>query len=164
VGLAFCSAISVLAQSTNRISVEDLRHLHLPDVLLESVEPVAADLQKNPNAKGYLRVNGVIGGNIRFELLLPDAWNGRFVMGGSGQAMMEASRYLQYFDGIVAGGPAFNWTGFAATMVSIAKALYPNPDNLDSTVLTKEALEKLQAAILEQCDQQDGLKDGIIED
>jgi feruloyl esterase len=64
----------------------------------------------------------------------------------------------------VAGAPAFNWTGFAATMVSIAKALYPNPNHLDSTVLTKEALQKLQAAILEQCDQQDGLKDGIIED
>src|SRR6266853_4883550 len=83
---------------------------------------------------------------------------------GGGQAMMEAQRYPQDFDGIVAGAPAFNWTGFAATMVSIAKALYPNPNHLDSTVLTKEALQKLQAAILEQCDQQDGLKDGIIED
>ncbi len=83
---------------------------------------------------------------------------------GGGQAMMEAQRYPKDFEGIVAGAPAFNWTGFAATMVAIAQALYPNPEHLDSTVLTKEALQKLQAAILEQCDAQDGLKDGVIQD
>jgi len=49
-------------------------------------------------------------------------------------------------------------------MVAIAQALYPNPNHLDSTILTKEALQKLQAGILEQCDAQDGLKDGIIQD
>ena len=38
--------------------------------------------QEHPAA--YLEVKGVIGGNIRFELLLPEAWNGRFVMGGGG--------------------------------------------------------------------------------
>jgi feruloyl esterase len=31
-----------------------------------------------------LDVKGVIGGSIRFELLLPDEWNGRFAMGGGG--------------------------------------------------------------------------------
>jgi pimeloyl-ACP methyl ester carboxylesterase len=83
---------------------------------------------------------------------------------GGGQAMMEAQRYPQDFDGIVAGAPAFNWTGIAATMVAIAKALYPDPTHLDSPVLTRDAPQKLQAAILEQCDTQDGLKDGIIQD
>jgi feruloyl esterase len=83
---------------------------------------------------------------------------------GGGQAMMESQRYPQDFDGIVAGAPAFNWTGFAASMVAIAKTLYPDPGHLESTVLTKEALQKLQQAILEQCDAQDGLKDGIIQD
>ena len=78
--------------------------------------------------------------------------------------MMEAQRYPQDFDGIVAGAPAFNWTGIAATMVTIAKALYPNPEHLGSTVLPKEVLEKLAEGIIEQCDTQDGLKDGIIED
>jgi feruloyl esterase len=82
---------------------------------------------------------------------------------GGGQAMMEAQRYPQDFDGIVAGAPAFNWTGIAATMVTIAKALYPDPSHLDSPVLTRDALQKLQAAILEQCDTQDGLKDSIIQ-
>lgn len=83
---------------------------------------------------------------------------------GGGQAMMEAQRFPKDFDGIVAGAPAFNWTGIAATMVTIAKTLYPDPQHLDSTVLNKEALQKLQAAIIEQCDAQDGLKDGIIQD
>jgi feruloyl esterase len=197
----------------------------------------------------HVEVKGVIGEHIRFELLLPDEWNGRFVMGGGGgfvgsvqnaardsvkkgyatvgtdtghqsqpgymakwaldnleakvnfghlavhrtaevakaiirayyrtdpqksyfvgcsrgggQAMMEAQRYPKDFDGIVAGAPAFHWTGLASLGVTIAKALYPDPMHLDSTVVTKEALQKLQAAILEQCDPQDGLKDGVIQD
>ncbi len=243
------STAPVLAQSTNRLSLEELRRVRLPDVVVESATPVTPDREKNPQAAAYVQVKGLIGGTIRFELLLPDTWNGRFAMGGGGgfvgtvqnaardsvnrgyatvgtdtgheyepgymgawaldnveaqlnfgylavhrtaevakalirayygadpahsyfvgcsrgggQAMMEAQRYPKDFEGIVAGAPAFNWTGFAATMVAIAQALYPNPEHLDSTVLTKEALQKLQAAILEQCDAQDGLKDGVIQD
>src|SRR5438105_8903941 len=82
---------------------------------------------------------------------------------GGGQAMMEAQRYPKDFDGIVAGAPAFHWTGLAATSITIAKALYPDPAHLDSTVLNTEALRKLQAGILDQCDAQDGLKDGVIQ-
>src|SRR5207247_28744 len=165
-------------------TVEELRQVRLPDVVLESVRQVTPDAQKKPNAAAHVEVKGVIGGHIRFELLLADAWNGRFVMGGGGgfvgnvedaardavttgcggQAMMEAQQYPNDFEGIVAGAPAFHWTGLAAKMLTIAKALYPDPGHLDSTVLTKEALQKLQAGILEQCDSQDGLKDGIIQD
>src|SRR5262249_11080767 len=83
---------------------------------------------------------------------------------GGGQAMMEAQRFPKDFDGIVAGAPAFNWTGLASMMVSVAKALYPDPQHLESSVLTKEALQKLAEGILEQCDEQDGLKDGIVAD
>ena len=246
--LVWCGVTLASGQSTNRLSLEDLRQTRLPDVVLESVTAVAPDARKNPPAAEYVEVKGLISGNIRFELLLPDAWNGRFVMGGGGgfvgtvqnaardsvnrgyatvgtdtghesqtgyladwardnleaqldfgylavhrttetakalirayyrtdatydyfvgcsrgggQAMMEAQRYPKDFDGIVAGAPAFNWPGIAATMVAIAKALYPDPAHLDSTVLTKDALEKLREAVIEQCDTQDGLKDGIIE-
>jgi feruloyl esterase len=244
-----CGVASSFAQTTNHLTLEDLRHLRLPDVVLESATPVAPDLQKNPRAAGHVQVQGVIGGNIRFELLLPEAWNGRFVMGGGGgfvgsvqngardsvnrgyatvgtdtghewqpgwgagwafdnleaqldfgylavhrtaevakalirgyygadaaycyfagcsrgggQAMMEAQRYPKDFDGIVAGAPAFDWPGVAANAVAIQKALYPDPAHLDQTVLDKEALGKLRQAILDQCDAQDGLKDGIVQD
>jgi hypothetical protein len=244
-----CGAVSVLAQSTNHLSIEDLRKVRLPDVAIESATPVTPNVQGNPRAAAYVEVNGVIGDHIRFELLLPEAWNGRFVMGGGGgfvgtvqnaardsvnrgyatagtdtghqwpaghmagwaldnleaqlnfgylavhrtaevakaiirayygaeaaycyfvgcsrgggQAMMEAQRYPKDFDGIVAGAPAFNWTGFAATMVSIAQALYPDPAHLDRTPLTKDALQRLEQGIIDQCDAQDGLKDGVIQD
>jgi feruloyl esterase len=78
--------------------------------------------------------------------------------------MMEAQRYPKDFDGIVAGAPAFDWPGLAANAVSIEKALYPDPNHLDKTVLDRESLEKLQQAIIEQCDAQDGLRDGIVQD
>jgi feruloyl esterase len=237
--LLLAGASCGLSESTNHISLEEFRQVRLPDVVIESAAPVAA----------HVEVKGVIGEHIKFELLLPDEWNGRFAMGGGGgfvgsvqnaardsvkngyatagtdtghqsqpgymakwamdnleakvnfghlavhrtaevakalirayyrtdpqhsyfvgcsrgggQAMMEAQRYPKDFDGIVAGAPAFNWNGLAALGVTIAKALYPDPSHLDSTVVTKEALQKLQAGILEQCDAQDGLKDGVIQD
>jgi feruloyl esterase len=49
-------------------------------------------------------------------------------------------------------------------MVAIAKAIYPDPAHLDTNVLSKEVLQKLSAGILAQCDEQDGLKDGVIQD
>src|SRR6266436_3060112 len=75
---------STLGQSTNRLTPEELRQVHLPDVVLESLRRVTPDSQKSPHAKAYLEIRGVIGGHIRFELLLPDEWKGRFVMGGGG--------------------------------------------------------------------------------
>ena len=83
---------------------------------------------------------------------------------GGGQAMMEAQRYPADFNGIVAGAPAFDWPGLAANAVVIQKALYPDPAQLSKTVLDQASLQKLQQAILEQCDAQDGLKDGVVQD
>src|SRR5205085_180244 len=68
--------------------------LQLPDVTLESVAQIAGDKLKKMAA--HVEVKGVIGGHIRFELLLPDDWNGRFVMGGGGGfvgTVQNASRY-----------------------------------------------------------------------
>ena len=47
----------------------------LPDVTITSV---TQETQPAPHRK----VAGVIGPEIHFELLLPDKWNGKFVMGG----------------------------------------------------------------------------------
>jgi hypothetical protein len=249
VGVALlCCAAWASGQAGPHLSADELRQVRLPDVSLEKVETVTPDARQHPGAAAHVRVLGVIGGHIRFELLLPDNWNQRFVMGGGGgfvgsiqngardsvnrgyatvgtdtghesngvvarwaqdnpeaqvnfgflavhrtaqvaqalvrayyhadpaysyfvgcsrgggQAMMESQRYPGDFDGIVAGAPAFNWTGFAAMSVSIAKALYPDPAHLDHTVLDRDALQKLRRSILDQCDAQDGLKDGIVAD
>ncbi len=83
---------------------------------------------------------------------------------GGGQALMEAQRYPEDFDGIVSGAPAFDWTGIAAMGVHMAQALYPDPNHLNQTLLGREDLERLYEGIMEQVDAQDGLKDGIIED
>ena len=44
---------------------------------------------------------------------------------GGGQALMEAQRYPQDFDGIVSGAPAFDWSGIAALFVRISQIMYP---------------------------------------
>src|ERR1017187_2832748 len=81
---ACCAAISALAELPKHLSPENLRRVQVLDVVLESATTVAPDLLKDPHAAAYVEVKGVIGGNIRFELLLPEAWNERFVMGGGG--------------------------------------------------------------------------------
>jgi feruloyl esterase len=83
---------------------------------------------------------------------------------GGGQAMMEAQRYPEDFDGIVAMAPAFDWPAIAAEFVQNSKALYPDPQNLTEPVITKDNQKLLQEAVLNSCDEIDGLKDGLITD
>ena len=215
----------------------------LPDVTITSVT------QETQGAT-HCKVAGVIGTETNFELLLPDKWNGKFVMGGGGgfvgsvvnvaaslygavqsgyatvgtdtghqahsldaswalnnmerivnfghqavhrttvtakalikayyqqdiarnyfigcsrgggQALMEAQRYPEDFDGIVAGAPAYNWTmGLGATMTQNARAMYPDPNNLQEAVIGPKEQELIESSYLEKCDELDGIKDGIL--
>ena len=68
---------------------------------------------------------------------------------GGGQAMMEAQRYPDDFDGIVTGAPAFNWPAFGAEFIQNIKAIYPNPDRLNDPVITADNLKLLQSLILD---------------
>ena len=79
---------------------------------------------------------------------------------GGGQAMMEAQRYPDDFDGIIAGAPAFDWTAIAVEAIRNTQAVYPV--KLTESILTKEHIKILQEAILKQCDLLDGVKDSII--
>ncbi len=83
---------------------------------------------------------------------------------GGGQAMMEAQRYPNDFDGIVAGAPAFNWPAIGAEFIQNIQIIYPDPTKLDEPVITLANLQLLQTKILDQCDTIDGIKDQILND
>jgi feruloyl esterase len=83
---------------------------------------------------------------------------------GGGQALMEAQRYPDDFDGIVAAAPAFDWTAIAAQFVKDAQAAFPDPHALATPMFPPETLKSIEAQILDKCDALDGVKDGLMED
>ena len=60
-----------------------LTSLTLPDIKIGEAVAVPAATSGEIRA-AHCRVTGVIGTEIRFSLLLPDTWNGKFMMGGGG--------------------------------------------------------------------------------
>ena len=83
---------------------------------------------------------------------------------GGGQAMMEAIRYPDDFDGVIAGAPALDWTGIGAQFIKDAQAAFPDPNNLTTPLLTADTMKLVGSKILEACDALDGVKDGVMED
>jgi len=84
---------------------------------------------------------------------------------GGGQALMEAQRYPEDFDGIVSGAPAYNWTmGLGAGMTQNMRVMYPDPSNLQEAVVGPKEQALIEASYLEMCDELDGIKDGILND
>jgi len=73
----FLLIISLTATEASAAECSTESFTMLPDVKLISVK-------KSAEPAPHCRVEGVIGSETGFELLLPDAWNGKFVMGGSG--------------------------------------------------------------------------------
>jgi hypothetical protein len=223
--------------------------LRLPDVRITEAAAVEAGAPPGGKIKvPHRKVAGVIGREIRFEVLLPDDWNQRFFMGGGGgfvgavvnqaagsvnagfatagtdtghqgtalqagwalndlkrqlnfghlpihrtaavakaivrayydsdatrsyffgcsrgggQALIEAQRYPDDFDGIVAAAPAMDWPGIAAAFVKNSQAAFPDPATLSRSVITRDNLKLLESRILAACDANDGVKDGVMED
>jgi hypothetical protein len=227
-----------------KLSIEELKKIRLPDVTISEVKMVTDPGKES----GYCRVLGTISKEINFELLLPDKWNDRFIMGGGGgfvgsiqnpvrytvndgyatagtdtghkgngiqadwalnnleravnfgflavhrttevskviilnyygnepaysyfggcsrgggQALMEAQRYPEDYDGIVCGAPAIFWPAIGAKFIEDIRKIYPDPQNLSTPVISKANLALLQSSILAKCDQIDGVEDGIIND
>jgi feruloyl esterase len=221
-----------------------LTMLRFPDVKIAEATAVPAATTGVIRAP-HCRVNGVIGTEIKFTLLLPDEWNHKFFMGGGGgfvgsiqnsasatvnqgyatvgtdtghtgggvdakwalnnierrvnfgylavhrtadvakaivssyygaastksyftgcsrgggQAVMEALRYPDDFDGVIAGAPAMDWTGIGAQFIKDAQAAYPTST---TPLFTPEVLKSVSAQILAACDALDGVKDGVMED
>jgi feruloyl esterase len=82
---------------------------------------------------------------------------------GGGQALMEAQRYPEDFDGIVAAAPAYNWTGeLGARNTQLNQAMYPNPGDLSAPAIKPAKQRLIGNAVMEQCDAIDGLADGML--
>lgn len=79
---------------------------------------------------------------------------------GGREALMEAERFPEDFDGIVAGAPANHWTHHFTGFVWNERALFSNGDS----VLPAQKLPLIERAALAACDKLDGVEDGLIED
>ena len=84
---------------------------------------------------------------------------------GGGQALMEAQRYPEDFEGIVAMSPAYTWTHeLGARWIHVAQRMYPDPTQIETPVIGAAALKLIGEAVMNQCDALDGIKDGILND
>jgi feruloyl esterase len=80
---------------------------------------------------------------------------------GGRQALMEAQRFPEDYDGILAGAPANYWTHLlVANFYASAKPMLENTANY----IPKEKIPAIAKAVLAACDAADGLKDGILSD
>jgi feruloyl esterase len=80
---------------------------------------------------------------------------------GGRQGMMEAQRYPDDFDGIIAGAPAFNWTRFQAGG-HLWAVLATNKD--PESYIPTAKLRLLGDAVNAACDAGDGIRDGVLDD
>jgi feruloyl esterase len=83
---------------------------------------------------------------------------------GGRQAMHSAQRYPKDFDAIVAGAPALDFGGVAASFVSITQKMFPDSSDLTAALVTPESRQLLRKAVVDECDALDGLRDGILND
>lgn len=78
---------------------------------------------------------------------------------GGRQALVEASRYPNDFDGIIAGAAANPKAHLDAWRVWMAQAMLKTPES----VIPASKYPAIHAAVLDTCDLLDGVKDGVIE-
>jgi len=78
---------------------------------------------------------------------------------GGRQALLEAQRYPEDFDGIIAGDPSFGTLGQVRRTL-VHQTLLSSPEH----VLSAAKISLLANAVLASCDAQDGLADGLITD
>ena len=76
---------------------------------------------------------------------------------GGRAAVLEAERFPEDYDGIIAGAPLFRFAEFVPWMVAAHDLHAAHP-------LTMDALTVLDDASREACDAQDGVADGVIND
>lgn len=79
---------------------------------------------------------------------------------GGREALMEAQRYPEDFDGILAGAPANDWSHLFTGFVWNEQALLKDA----ASFIPAAKLPAIQKAAVAACDKHDGVNDGVIED
>ena len=79
---------------------------------------------------------------------------------GGREALMEAQRYPDDYDGILAGAPANNWTPLLSLGVSVTQALTATP----ASFIPPAKIPAISNAVVAACDKLDGVADGILND
>lgn len=79
---------------------------------------------------------------------------------GGRQALMEAQRYPDDYDGIIAGAPANYWTHLLTNALANAQALTAE----DGSYVPPSKLPAIAHAVNAACDAQDGVADGVLND
>ena len=79
---------------------------------------------------------------------------------GGRQALMEAQRFPDDYNGIIAGAPANFWTHLLSAAIWDSQATLDHP----ASYLPASKLPAISRAVLAACDAKDGVKDGILND
>lgn len=79
---------------------------------------------------------------------------------GGRQALMEAQRFPEDYDGILAGAPANFWTHLLTKALSDAQATTLDP----ASYIPPSKLPAIARAVNAACDAQDGVTDGVVND
>jgi feruloyl esterase len=80
--------------------------------------------------------------------------------GGGRQAFMEAQRFPDDFDAIIAGAPGYNRTSSFFQMVMLAQATLKDP----ASFIPSAKYPAIHRAALDACDAKDGAADGLVSD
>jgi feruloyl esterase len=78
---------------------------------------------------------------------------------GGRQALMEATRFPDDFNGIIAGAPAWHWTNQMVNAIWNTEVAIK-----DKSAITDQSVAILHAAVIKACDKLDGVEDGVISD
>jgi Tannase and feruloyl esterase len=79
---------------------------------------------------------------------------------GGRQGMMEAQRYPEDFDAIIAGAPVYNVVHLNVSQVALQVGMLRNPE----TLVPPEKVTLFANAVVEACDANDGVRDNIVSD
>jgi feruloyl esterase len=97
-------------------------------------------------------INARYGNNPKYSY-----WNGCST--GGRQALTEAQRYAADYDGIIAGAAAIYTTHLQGAQVWSAEVVHKD----EASYIPPAKYAVLHAAVLEACDELDGVKDGVLE-